>query len=46
LENLGLAAVLMVAMMSWGLFDGRGLGAGLGLAYHLCQSRAQALLKP
>jgi len=42
LENVGLAAVLMVAMMSWGLFDGLGFGAGLGLAFHLCQSRAGA----
>lgn len=32
----------MVAMMSWGLFDGLGFGAGLGLAFHLCQSRAGA----
>jgi hypothetical protein len=33
-----------LAMMSWGLCYGMGFGAGLGLAFHLCQSRARALL--
>ena len=35
----------ILAMMSWGLFYGLGLGAGLGLAFHLCQSRARAILR-
>lgn len=35
----------ILAMMSWGLFYGLGLGAGLGVAFHLCQSRARALLR-
>ena len=34
----------ILAMMSWGLFYGLGFGAGLGLAFYLCQSRARALL--
>lgn len=33
-----------VAMMSWGVFYGLGFGAGLGLAFYLCQSRARYLL--
>ncbi|WP_395741509.1 hypothetical protein [Prosthecobacter sp.] len=32
------------AMLSWGLFYGIGLGAGLGLAFHICQQRARTLL--
>ena len=35
----------MYAMLSWGVFYGLGLGAGLGLAFHLCQVRARKLLK-
>ena len=34
----------LLAMLSWGLFYGLGLGAGLGYAFHLCQNRARALL--
>ena len=36
----------LLAMLSWGLFYGLGLGAGLGHAFHLCQTRARALLSP
>ncbi|MBB5033947.1 hypothetical protein [Prosthecobacter vanneervenii] len=32
------------AMLSWGVFYGLGLGAGLGLAFHFCQERARRLL--
>ncbi len=35
----------ILAMMSWGLFYGLGFGAGLGLAFHLCQTKARALLR-
>lgn len=34
----------MVAMMQWGVCYGIGLGAGLGVAFHLCQSKARELL--
>ncbi len=34
----------MYAMLSWGVFYGIGLGAGLGLAFHICQARARKLL--
>lgn len=34
----------LLAMMSWGLFYGIGLGAGLGLAFHWCQTEARRLL--
>lgn len=33
----------VLAMMSWGLFYGIGFGAGLGLAFHLCQEKARQL---
>jgi hypothetical protein len=32
------------AMLLWGACFGVGFGAGLGLAFHLCQSRARAML--
>ncbi|WP_395741484.1 hypothetical protein [Prosthecobacter sp.] len=32
------------AKLSWGVFYGLGLGAGLGAAFHLCQERARKLL--
>jgi hypothetical protein len=35
---------LSIAMLSWGLCYGVGLGAGLGLAFHWCQGKARALL--
>jgi hypothetical protein len=35
----------LTAMLLWGVFYGLGFGAGLGLAFHLCQSRARALLR-
>jgi len=34
----------LVAKLSWGLFYGLGFGAGLGLAFHICQARARKLL--
>ena len=34
----------IVAKMQWGLCYGIGLGAGLGVAYHLCQTKARAIL--
>ena len=34
----------LLAMMSWGLFYGIGLGAGIGLAFHQCQAEARRLL--
>lgn len=34
----------LAAMLLWGVCYGLGFGAGLGLAFHLCQSRARALL--
>ncbi|MBL9170092.1 MAG: hypothetical protein JNN07_20325 [Verrucomicrobiales bacterium] len=33
-----------LAMLSWGLFYGLGFGAGLGLAFHWCQTEARALI--
>lgn len=35
---------LIIAKMQWGLCCGIGFGAGLGLAFHLCQSQARGLL--
>lgn len=35
----------LAAMLMWGVLYGIGLGAGLGLAYHFCQTRARALLR-
>lgn len=34
----------LAAKLMWGVLYGIGLGAGLGLAFHLCQERARALL--
>ncbi|MDB6007680.1 MAG: hypothetical protein JWR15_4667 [Prosthecobacter sp.] len=34
----------LYAKLSWGVFYGLGLGAGLGLAFHFCQERARKLL--
>lgn len=34
----------VAAMLSWGVFYGLGLGAGLGWAFHLCQTEARGLL--
>ncbi len=33
------------AMLLWGMCYGLGLGAGLGLAFYCCQSKARALLR-
>lgn len=38
------AAQRMVAKMQWGVWYGIGLGAGLGVAFHLCQAKARALI--
>ena len=35
---------MMVAKMQWALCYGIGFGAGLGIAFYLCQKRARALL--
>lgn len=35
---------MRLAMLSWGLFYGLGLGAGLGYAFHRCQRAARRLL--
>lgn len=43
--SLARRSQMILAMMSWGLFYGLGLGAGLGVAFYLCQSRARALLR-
>jgi hypothetical protein len=37
-------ARMVVAMLSWGFWYGLGLGAGLGFAFHACQSEARRLL--
>ncbi|MDB6172970.1 MAG: hypothetical protein JWL59_2281 [Chthoniobacteraceae bacterium] len=37
-------AQVMVAKLQWGICYGIGLGAGLGLAFHLCQEPARKLL--
>lgn len=44
--SLGLtrATLLTLGKLMWGVCYGLGLGAGLGLAFHLCQTRARALL--
>ncbi|MDQ3622241.1 MAG: hypothetical protein M3463_07100 [Verrucomicrobiota bacterium] len=36
----------LAAMLLWGVFYGIGFGAGLGLAFYLCQSSARALIAP
>ena len=33
-----------IALMQWGVCYGIGLGAGLGVAFHLCQGKARELL--
>jgi hypothetical protein len=38
------AMQVTLGKMQWGLFYGLGLGAGLGLAFHLCQAEARRLL--
>lgn len=35
----------VAAMLLWGLCYGIGFGAGLGIAFHLCQEQARALLR-
>ncbi len=36
---------LVVAKSVWGIFYGAGFGAGLGLAFYLCQTKTRALLR-
>jgi hypothetical protein len=36
----------MIARLLWGVCYGIGFGAGLGLAFHLCQTKTRALLNP
>lgn len=38
------SAQMMFAKLQWGFWYGAGLGAGLGVAFYLCQSKARALL--
>lgn len=38
------ATIAMFAHLSWGLCYGLGFGAGLGLAFHFCQTHTRALL--
>jgi hypothetical protein len=35
----------VAAMLLWGLCYGIGFGAGLGIAFHLCQEQARALIR-
>jgi hypothetical protein len=35
----------VAAMLLWGVCYGMGFGAGLGVAFHLCQSQARAILQ-
>lgn len=35
----------VTAMLLWGVFYGVGFGAGLGIAFHVCQEKARAILK-
>jgi len=37
------ATVLLIAKLQWGVCYGIGFGAGLGLAFYICQTRARAL---
>lgn len=43
-EGMFIKQYPLYAKLSWGLFYGIGLGAGLGLAFHFCQERARSLL--
>lgn len=44
LFGLSRRGTVTFAMLLWGVCYGLGLGAGLGLAFHLCQAKARALL--
>ncbi len=44
LFGLGRRGTVTFAMLLWGVCYGLGLGAGLGMAFHLCQAKARALL--
>jgi hypothetical protein len=39
------AAQTMFAKLLWGVCYGTGFGAGLGLAFHLCQAQTRAALR-
>jgi hypothetical protein len=49
LSILGVAltkpARVTMAMLAWGVCYGIGFGAGLGIAFYLCQSQARALIR-
>ena len=36
----------LIAKLQWGVCYGLGFGAGLGIAFYLCQDRARTLLSP
>jgi hypothetical protein len=38
-------STLTLAMLAWGVCYGIGFGAGLGLAFYVCQTKARALLR-
>lgn len=40
------STIITAAKLQWGVCYGLGFGAGLGLAFHLCQARTRALLAP
>ena len=44
LFGLARSGRIMLAKLLWGLFYGIGFGAGLGIAFYLCQSKARQLL--
>ena len=43
---LSAAARSKLAMAMWGLCYGLGFGAGLGYAFHVCQTKARELMNP
>lgn len=45
LTSLGISRPSMVAQLLWGACYGIGFGAGIGLAFYLCQAQARALLQ-
>jgi hypothetical protein len=42
--TLGRRECVLIARLSWGLFYGLGFGAGLGIAFYLCQANVRAAL--
>jgi hypothetical protein len=43
--SLDRRSTLTLAMLAWGVCYGIGFGAGLGLAFYVCQAKARALLR-